>query len=148
MEQIKPAENNQPTLTEMNAVIGVFDGYKLLEGNPDVTCWKCDTTEHPGAACRCYQKYDRLQKDGAWCWPTELLYHTSWDQLMSIGEKIHGILGDMLKNRPPNTCVPGDLIEVDIRCNIGEYNKLKAHRSMYDFIIWYNEYRKNLAAKK
>lgn len=79
--------------------------------------------------------------DGYWLPLRKLKYHTSWDWLMPVGKKIRDLLNDLQKKRPPHTACHGDLIEVDIRCAVGEYDIVNAHKHMFTFITWYNEYQ-------
>lgn len=115
--------STEVTTEVMNEAIAVFDGWERYEDRYGI--WfkregliKC---LHP-----------KLQ---------ELKYHTSWEALMPVGKKIRDLLNDMQKKRPPHTACHGDLIEVDIHCAVSDYDIVNAHKHMYTFITWYNEYQ-------
>ena len=113
-------QQTEPTIAEMNYVIAEFMGAKDT-GNGFV--------EIPG----------RTYSLSARNYPHSLRYNYYWDWLMPVGKKIRDLLTEMLKNRPPHTACNGDLIEVDIHCAISEYDIIKTHAAIYQFITWYNQ---------
>lgn len=119
--------STEPTTEMMNEVIGIFMGGK----------WEVKVIA--GRKHRRFYYSDKLftfVKD-----TTHLNYHKSWDELMPVGKKIRDLLNDMQKKRPPHTACHGDMIEVDIHCAVSEYDIVNAHKHMYTFITWYNEYQ-------
>ena len=107
---------NEPTITEMNYVIGVFDGRRFSMSH---------INDYTAATA------------------PKMKYHNDWNWLMRVGKKIYTLLAEMAKQRPPNTACQGDLIEVDIQCHIREYNITGAHKSIYELIMWLNQQKKN-----
>lgn len=67
---------------------------------------------------------DRYSINGEWHTPTSLKYHTSWDWIMPVIEKIYEVdLGNM-----------DDILSALMRAYISE-----VHSAVVDFIDWYNE---------
>lgn len=122
-------ETTQPMIDEMNEVIGRFEGGERIP-HPDQVHF---SEPHYGYICH----------KGHWWNEKNLQYHSSWDWLMPVVEKIYDTLADMLKKRPPHTAVEDDLIEVDIHCAVREVDILKAHGFVYQFITWYNQNKTN-----
>lgn len=112
-------QSNEPTIEQMNEAIAKFMGY--------------------------YFHVDKFYSNniypGRGTWFKKAKYDTSWEWLMEVGKKIRDLLTDMAKKRPPHTACHGDLIEVDIRCAVSSYDIESAHKNMYIFIKWYNEYQ-------
>src|SRR4051812_23902523 len=131
--------SSETTISQMKKTIALFDGWKLIPGDPNHVCPSCDEGKVPSGWCNCHLKTTRFLKDGSCQSITYFQYHSSWDWLMLVGKKIYDLLADMLKKRPPHTACHGDLIEVDISCHFREYNLQKAHASIYEFIKWYNQ---------
>jgi len=115
--------NTEVTTEMMNEVIAVFDRWERYEDRYGIW-FKRD------GLIKCL--HPKLQ---------DLQYHTSWSALMPVGKKIRDLLADMQKKRPPHTACHGDLIEVDIHCAVSDYDIVNAHKNMYIFITWYNEYQ-------
>lgn len=120
-------QSNEPTIEQMNEAIARFmGGARVL--HPEQGFFNED---HFGYVCH----------KGHWWNEGNLQYHTSWEWLMEVGKKIRDLLADMAKKRPPHTACHGDLIEVDIHCAVSSYDIDNAHKNMYIFIKWYNEYQ-------
>lgn len=77
-------------------------------------------------------------KEGRFYYWKDVKYHSSWDWLMPVGEKIFEYLQKAVKERPPHTCTEGDFIEIDITCAIREYNRPEAYKHIVRWIQWYN----------
>jgi hypothetical protein len=103
-------QSNEPTINQMNAVISIFDGWKIFNGDTNVLCPSCDTGAIPSGWCICDQKSDRFQKDGKMVSVTYFQYHTSWDWLMPVIEKISKIpllnADDTICTDPQDVCYP------------------------------------------
>ena len=104
--------SNEPTIAEMNYIIGVFDGRSFS-----------------GSHITDYAASDA----------PKMKYHSSWNCLMPVVRKIYNTLAEMLRKRPPHTACHGDMIEVDIHCAIREVDIVKTHGYVYQFIQWYNK---------
>jgi len=109
--------STEPTIDQMNETIAQFMGYYYSAG----------------------KFYSNTVYPGRGNWFKVARYHNSWDWLMPVGKKIRELLQDMLKKRPPHTACHGDLIEVDIHCAISEYDIVKAHKYIHQFITWLNQ---------
>lgn len=109
------------TIEEMNAAIADF-----MELPKEVQMWRAPLP----TTVWLFNHY--------WTPAKKLKYHEDWRALMPVGKKIRDYLQEQWKNRPPHTATNGDLLEVDISCAITCYDKAKAHKAVYDFIIWYN----------
>ena len=116
--------SNEPTIEQMNeAICDFMGGYRKIEG--------------PDYCINVYKGPDEIE----WETGKYLKYHSLWDWLMPVGKKIFTLLAEMMKQRPPHTVCRGDFLEVDIHCHIREYDIIKAHKAIYEFIKWYNKNR-------
>jgi|SRR5690606_15479449 len=66
-----------------------------------------------------------------------LKFHSSWDWLMPVYRKIKDYL-DRIERPSKNHCCYGDSLEVDIHCAVTEIHIEGAHKSIVEFIKWYN----------
>lgn len=102
--------NTEPTTEMMNEVIRQFIGLEPYEDSKYGTLYSSPA-------------------DGKTCF--SLQYHTSWDWLMPVVEKIHGL------------AVAGDAINAITEEAIFTFSifaPLKdVHRAVYQFITWYND---------
>lgn len=118
--------NTEVTTEEMNEVIARFMGITREEYNES---GHMEYEWRPTCA------------DSNWCFFEPPPFNRSWNWLMPVGKMIRDLLNDMQKKRPAHTACHGDLIEVDIHCAVSEYDIVNAHKNMYIFIKWYNEYQ-------
>jgi hypothetical protein len=135
-----PMQSKEPTIDQMNEVIAVFDGWKLLKGNPELICPSCDEGRVPSMCCTCDQKNDKFQKAGKMVARTYFGYHASWDVLMPVVKKIpkliHGTDELDLRRQLSSRWKPiqNELCNVDLR---------NVHFCVYKFIEWYNQNKPN-----
>ena len=123
-------DNTVPTVEEMNKVIAEFMEYEITE----------------------METYREFRKDGYLWYENEIKYHSSWDWLMPVVEKIesiyddfHGYFGIYIGG---NGCtVQGTKFRPDVAMPRYVYydevtlaTKIEAtHKVVYNFIIWYNQ---------
>lgn len=121
---------NEPTIENKNETIGIFDGWEFL----------------PGFASRLYKKNGKTIAD------CDFKYHTSWDWLMPVVEKIeamhdkfHGYFGVHISS---NGCTiqgtkfnttPGKEHYAYFNDVTHETKILATHYMVYQFITWYNQ---------
>jgi hypothetical protein len=111
------------SIEQMNAAMALFVGMELKQDIDD-----------PGF------EWEWIKGPNNSFWPnkTPPPFDKCWDWLMPVGKKIHDLLAEMAKKRPPHTACIGDVIEVDITCALHEYDIVKVHENIYMFILWYN----------
>jgi hypothetical protein len=133
-------------VTIMNEAIALFDGWKLIKGNPELVCPSCDEGKVPQMCCICDQKNDRFQKAGKIVSRSYFRYHASWDCLMPLVIRIKN--DDNLRLKTPCLGV-ADSIWPYINAT-KEMNKrlLRAditgtHIGVYQFVQWYNKNKPN-----
>lgn len=138
------AMNEIPTIVQMNYAIAKFMGFEKVTvgytGTEEETEWQNNHIEwmHK-VGIQLVGDYIVNVKENLWYGWEGVSYHTSWDWLMPVGKKIYDLLDKMQTLRPPHTACRGDVLEVDIRCHIMEYNLPNAHESIYQFITWLNQ---------
>jgi hypothetical protein len=127
----KPGIHREVTIEQMNRAICEFMGWEF---KPDGEDWF--KAYHDGKLRRA-DTGDGLNK----IFLKGFTYHEDWNKLMPVGKKIYDLLAEMAKERPPHTACHGDVIEVDITCHIREYNIAGAHKSIYEFVQWFNSHK-------
>ena len=138
--------STEPTTEMMNEVIARFMGYKRVtvgySGTEEETEWQRNNEQWMDKVgiTMVGDYYVDVEND-EWMFCDDANYDKSWDALMPVGKKIRDLLTEMQKKRPPHTACHGDLIEVDIHCAVSSYDIVNAHKNMYIFIKWYNEYQ-------
>ncbi len=125
------AQSNEPAIIEMNEAIAIFDGWRLIKGNPELVCPSCDEGKVPQMCCICDQKNDRFQKDGKMVSRTYFRYHASWDNLKPVIDEIFKYALAYPEHVRP---VREMSIVVDIQA---------AHEKVYKFCKWFNEQKEN-----
>lgn len=125
----KPQMANEPTISEMNKVIALFDG----------GIWKEDD----------YGDFGFFFPDNSKRRPTAieaLKYHTSWDWLMPVIEKIASIDYEKYNFHISSTgqwaCYINrdDVFDSEIASYGGfEPMIINVHKAVYKFIQWYNQ---------
>lgn len=121
------AQSNEPMIEQMNEAIALFDGWKLINGDPTLICPSCDEGKAPSMYCICDQKCDRFQKDGKMVARTYFRYHVSWDYLKPVIDEIFCYaLAHPEEVRPVR--------EMSIVVSIQA-----AHEKVYKFCKWFNE---------
>lgn len=136
------AQSNEPTTDQMNETIARFMGYKC---------------EHQGH--RRPHPTLTFKVDNVW-WPVNALkYHTSWDWLMTVIEKIETPQYDAngkfiyLTSADVQITYKACIIEYEpdeesgdpheeIKIQTVGDTKIEAvHKAVYQFITWYNQYQ-------
>lgn len=82
---------------------------------------------------------DTNYRRGRYIKESKLKYHTSWDWIVPVVQKIHRILNEMHKSMPPNSAKKGDLIEVDISYGFLQLEMERIYPHVITFIEWYNK---------
>jgi hypothetical protein len=126
---------DQNMIDDMNEVIAIFDGYQFRKGDPNHKCNFCFAGDEP-----CAPAVDRFIKDCRVYFHFELKYHSSWDCLMPVVEKIRKLIhaeedGDIRKLMSQRYAP----IENELR-NI---NRTNVHYCVYQFIQWYNKVKED-----
>lgn len=112
---------NEPTISDMNSVIAVFDGGKLISD--------CSIIDDD-------QEREYWQFKGSIVATGMLKYHKSWDDLVPVIKKIKGMHMDILQQ-----AFVLDYMKAAAHMNSGllSLDIDKAHRGVYDFLTWYNQ---------
>lgn len=119
--------SNEPTTAQMNEIIALFDGWKLIHGEPNHVCPSCDEGKVPSGWCTCDQKSDRFQKDGKMVDRTYFRYHLSWDALKPVIDEIFRYAISEPEQVRPITALS---VIVDIKA---------AHEKVFKFAQWHNQ---------
>lgn len=85
-ELLAREQERQTAIDDMNEVIAIFDGWEFRKGDPSHKCPYCIGGDEP-----CTPAVDRFYKWGHVVFHYGLKYHSSWDALMPIVEKIEGM---------------------------------------------------------
>lgn len=119
-------QSKEPTISEMNEIIGIFMGGK----------W-----ETKMIARRSHRRFYYSDKPFEYVKDTtHLNYHKSWDELIPVIKRIKGMHMDILKQAyvldymKAAGAMNSGLISLDID---------KAHKGVYEFLMWYNQNKPN-----
>jgi hypothetical protein len=119
-------QSKEPTIAEMNEIIGIFMGGK----------W-----EIKNIAGRNHRRFYYSDIPFAYVKDTtHLNYHKSWDELIPVIKKVKGMHFDIL-----NQTYVLDYMKAASHMNSG-YLSLdidKAHKGVYEFLLWYNQNKPN-----
>ncbi len=130
-------QSNEPTTEQMNEVIALFDGWKLIKGNPELVCPSCDEGKVPQMCCICDQKNDRFQKEYKVVSRSYFRYHVSWDNLMPVWKQ----LAERVAALTEEGDYPADFSTImdmyAYRCE--QVDIAAAHSYVYKGIVWYNQ---------
>lgn len=138
------------TIDDMNEIIAIFDGWEFRAGDPKHKCPYCIGGDEP-----CTPAVDRFVKEGRTLFHFELKYHTSWDWLMPVIERVETVeMNDGTLYRTAadvkifyRACIieylpdeeSGDLCENETTIQTQGETKLEAaYKAIYQFIAWLN----------
>lgn len=139
-------QSNEPTISEMNEAIAVFIGFEKVrigyfgckDGDPeyDETDWQVANEkwlEKMGIENTGYYVVNVNGNEWyQWC---DVEYHTSWDWLMPVVEKIKAIVREE-KDSGEKKSLPRWVPIQNELCNV---NITNVHYCVYKFIQWYNQ---------
>lgn len=130
-----------PTVDDMNEAIAMFDGWQLVEREVEMS----DFTS---------QKLMCFEKEGYWRYHYDHKYHSSWDALMPVVEKIESlyegyaftveIKGDwcLITQNTQHWMAFSDTIDMK-GINVRKTKKINSvYMAVFQFIQWYNQINK------
>lgn len=122
---------DQDRIDDMNEVIAIFDGYQFRKGDPDHKCSFCFAGDEP-----CAPAVDRFIKDCRGYFHFELKYHSSWDWLMCVWDKLRITIWREFEANYPIEFVTAQRKWKNYCAGV---NLKVAHKTVYELCQWYNQ---------
>lgn len=121
--------SNEPTIEQKNKAIAVFMGWEFIKGDPNHKCNFCFAGDEP-----CIPALDRFVKEKDMRVYYEFKYHSSWDGLMPVIEKINQVWARSARSKQKQIEETYRAIQNRILlCSLSE-----TIEHVYQFIQWYN----------